>query len=218
MALKIIGTGFGRTGTMSLKMALEQIGFGKCYHMYELIQQPDDIIYFEKAQKGEQVNWDTLFEGYQSAVDMPIILFYKELINKYPDAKIIHTTRDPESWYTSFKSTILWAVKPSAGRIIKMLISLPFSKNKRKFFRVIRFNGEMITKLFGKDISKENVIKIYNDYNTEALNFLPKDRLLIYDIKTGWEPLCNFLNMAIPSTEFPKVNTTNEFISNVKGK
>lgn len=97
MALKVIGTGFGRTGTTSLKIALEQIGFGKCYHMYELLHHPEDLKYFLKARKKEPVDWDALFTGYLSGVDFPVILYYKELMEKYPDAKLIHTTRDPES-------------------------------------------------------------------------------------------------------------------------
>src|ERR1017187_9395420 len=100
MPLKVIGTGQGRTGTMSLKLALEELGFGKCYHMYVLIEEhPEDIVYFEKAEKGEQVNWLELFEGYNSAVDFPVIRYYKQIMEKYPDAKLIHTTRDAESWY-----------------------------------------------------------------------------------------------------------------------
>ncbi|MFI5172827.1 MAG: sulfotransferase family protein, partial [Chitinophagales bacterium] len=162
MALEVIGTGFGRTGTMSLKLALEELGFGKCYHMYELIEHPDDIVYFEKGEKGEEVDWDKLLTGYKSGVDFPIILFYKELMAKYPNARIIHTTRDPESWYKSFKSTILWAVKPSLGRILKMMVQLPFSKRKRKFLKVLQYNGRAIKNLFGKYVdSKEDIIRIY---------------------------------------------------------
>lgn len=218
MPLKVIGTGFGRTGTMSLKLALEQLGFGKCYHMYELIQNPSGISYFEKAQKGEQVNWDELFQGYQSAVDFPVILFYKELIAKYPDAKIIHTTRDTESWYKSFNDTILWATAPSFGRILKMMLRMPFSKPTRKLFKVLKYNGKTINDTFGKEgkTNKELVIKKYHDYNTDVMNFIPEERSLIYDVKTGWAPLCKFLNVPIPETDFPKSNSTQEFISNVK--
>src|SRR2546429_655515 len=100
MPLKVIGTGQGRTGTLSLKYALEHLGFGKCYHMLELIMHhPEHVIYFEKAERGEKVDWDEMFVGYQSAVDFPIIIYYEELIKRYPDAKIIHTMRDPESWF-----------------------------------------------------------------------------------------------------------------------
>ena len=218
MALKVIGTGFGRTGTMSLKLALEELGFGNCYHMYELIQHPGDLPYFEKAKKGEAVDWDELFNGYQSAVDFPIILFYEDLIKKYPDAKIIQTTRDPESWYKSFCDTILWAGNPSFLRKLKLGIRLPFSKHARKFLGVMKFNGSMIDEIFGKETknNKEHVISVYNQYNEKALNSIPKERSLIFDVKSGWEPLCKFLNVPVPSTPFPKVNTSEEFKTNVK--
>ncbi len=218
MALKVIGTGFGRTGTMSLKLALEELGFGNCYHMYELIKHPEELAYWEKAKKGETVDWDELFTGYQSGVDFPVILFYEELIKKYPDAKIIHTTREPESWYKSFQDTILWAVKPSLPRILKMLVQLPFSSHKRKFLQVLKFNGEMIDEMFGKDAknNKQHVIDVFNAYNKKVLETIPKERSLVFDIKSGWEPLCAFLNVPVPTTPFPKVNSSEEFKSNVK--
>ncbi len=218
MSLKVIGTGFGRTGTMSLKLALEELGFGRCYHMYELIQHPEDLHYFEAAQKKQDVNWDALFADCKSAVDFPIILFYKELIAKYPDAKIIHTTRDPASWYKSFRDTILWAGKPSPLRILKLAIRLPFSKRARQFLNVLKFNGNMVDQLFGKETknNQEHVIDCFNQYNQEVLNFIPMDRALIFDVKAGWEPLCKFLNVPVPDKPFPKTNSTEEFISNVK--
>ena len=127
MPIKVIGTGLGRTGTTSLKLALEQIGFGKCYHMKELFNDPSGLPHFLKAEKGEAPEWDTLFTGYLSAVDYPVARYYKQLLTKYPDAKVIHTTREPESWYNSCVNTIFWASKPSAGRILKMMVRMPFS-------------------------------------------------------------------------------------------
>lgn len=218
MALKVIGTGFGRTGTMSLKLALEELGFGNCYHMYELIKHPEELSYWEKAKKGEPVNWDELFTGYQSAVDFPAILFYEDLIKKYPEAKIIHTTREAESWYKSFRDTILWAVDPPFFRILKMAISLPFSKHRRKFLNVLKFNGKVMDEMFGKETKydKDHMIKIYNQYNEKVLNTIPKERSIVFDVKSGWEPLCKFLNVPVPSTPFPKVNSSEEFKTNVK--
>jgi len=216
MALQVIGTGQGRTGTTSLKAALEHLGFGKCYHMLELLNNPDQIVYFEKAEKGEKVNWDELFQGYHSAVDYPIIQFYKELIEKYPDAKVIHTTRDPEAWFKSISNTIFWATQPTPGRMLRMMIRLPFSSILRKRFRVIKFNGMMVGKIFGKDLKdKAKIIDYFNAYNRDVLNTVPKERLLIYDVKTGWEPLCQFLGVPVPSIPFPHSNTTNDFRHNV---
>ncbi|MDB5282260.1 MAG: sulfotransferase family protein [Bacteroidota bacterium] len=218
MALKVIGTGQGRTGTMSLKNALEQLGFGKCYHMYELIANtPEHIAYFQRAERGEQVDWDKMLQGFGSAVDFPIIQYYPQLIKKYPDAKIIHTMRDPESWFKSASDTILNVGRPGPLKMVKTLVQLPFSPKLRNRMKVFGYIGRMKKKEFGADVKdKATVIKRFNEWNERALKDLPKDRLLIYNVKDGWEPLCKFLNVPVPNTPFPKTNSTEEFIQQTK--
>lgn len=217
MALKVIGTGLGRTGTYSLKVALEQLGFGKCYHMAELFQHPEGVVYFEKAEKREEVDWDGLFEGYDCAVDYPVARYYKQLIAKYPEAKIIHTIRDPESWYQSASQTIIWASKPSLGRVLKMMFKLPFAPELRKQMPVLKFDGKLIDWEFGKDYkNKEKVIERYNQRNKEVINTVPKERLLVLDMKKGWGPLCEFLGVPMPDMPFPVTNSKDEFISRIK--
>jgi hypothetical protein len=218
MSLQVIGSGVGRTGTHSLKLALEQLGFNKCYHMMELFQHPEGLIYFQKAERGEAVDWDKLFEGYKSAVDYPVAKYYKQLIAAYPKAKIIHTIRDAESWYQSAVETIFWATKPSAGRMLKLLIKMPFSSTIRKRLPILKFDGEMMDNIFGRNLKdKQEVIRRYNAINEETLNYLPKDRSLVYEVKQGWEPLCNFLNVPVPATPFPKSNVRDEFKVRVAG-
>jgi hypothetical protein len=217
MALKIIGSGLGRTGTHSLKLALEQLGFGKCYHMFELLENPSGLSCFTDAENGKKPDWDKLFTGYLSAIDYPVARYYKQLISVYPDAKVIHTIRDPESWYQSCIETIFWASRPDASRIINMMVRLPFSKNLRNRFPVLKYNGMMLEREFGKDLKdKATVIKKYNERNEEVLATVPKERLLVFKSQEGWEPLCNFLNVPVPSTPYPKSNTKTEFIENVK--
>jgi hypothetical protein len=216
MSLQVIGSGVGRTGTHSLKLALEILGFGKCYHMEELLREPDRLVYFEQAEKGEAVEWDELFEGYNSAVDYPVARYYKQVINAYPNAKVIHTTRDAESWYNSAMETIFWASKPSFGRIFKMMIRMPFSSAIRERLPVLKYNGGLVDNTFGKDLkNKQEVIRRYNAINEETLNFIPKDRSLVYEVKSGWEPLCKFLNVPVPSVPFPRSNTRDQFRTNV---
>jgi hypothetical protein len=212
MSLKVIGTGMGRTGTHSLKMALEQLGFTKCYHMVELFNNPAGLSCFEKAEAGEAADWDTLFLGYTSAVDYPVARYYKQLIVKYPEAKIVHTMRDPESWYKSCVQTIFWASKPSPARILNMMVKMPFSPVLRKRLPVLKYNGKMLDNEFGSDLlNKNEVIKRFNARNEEVLNTVPKERLLVYNVKEGWGPLCSFLNIALPATPFPVSNTSEEF-------
>jgi hypothetical protein len=216
MALKIIGSGLGRTGTYSLKLALEQLGFTKCYHMAELFQHPEGVAEFEKAEKGGNANWDTLFSGYQSAVDYPVARYYKQLMQKYPDAKVIHTVRDPEQWYLSASETIIWASKPSLSRILKLMVKLPFSPALRKQMPVLQFNGKLIDLEFGKHYkNKEAVIRRFNEHNQTVMKTVPPERLLVFNAKEGWEPLCQFLNVAVPTVPFPQTNSRKEFLNRI---
>ncbi len=217
MSIKVFGSGLGRTGTHSLKLALEELGFGKCYHMVELFQHPEGLKYFEQAERGGKVDWDKLFEGYHSAVDYPVARYYKQLLTYYPDAKIVHTIRDAESWYRSASETIFWASKPSLLRILKLAMRLPFSPEVRNRLPVMKFNGKLLDSEFGKDLmNKEKVIERFNKHNEEVIKLIPKERMLIFDPKSGWDPLCRFLNVPVPAVPFPKSNTKEDFLQRVK--
>lgn len=217
MSLQVIGSGLGRTGTYSLKLALEQLGFNKCYHMAELFQHTEGVVQFENAESNKPVDWDKLFDGYTSAVDYPVARYYKQLMQKYPQAKIIHTIRDEESWYQSASKTIIWASKPSVGRILKLMIKLPFSPVLRKQIAVLKFNGKLIDREFGSDYkNKESVIAHYRQHNEEVMKTVPPERLLVYNVRDGWEPLCKFLNVPVPTQPFPKTNSREEFIGRIK--
>jgi len=223
MSLKVIGTGLGRTGTYSLKLAIEQLGVGKCYHMVELFQQPERLKYFKKAEKGEKVNWNELFDGYKAAVDYPVARYYKQITEFYPEAKVIHTLRDPEEWYESASDTIFWASKPYSLRILKLAVHLPFSSEARRRIPVLMYNRKLSELEFGKDLeNKEKVIKRYNKHYEEVIKTIPDDRLLLFDPKSGWEPLCRFLKLPVPLIPYPKSNTRKEFLDRVniigKGK
>lgn len=207
----------GRTGTHSLKEALEHLGFGKCYHMVELLKNPSQLTYFTDAESGKTPDWDNLFQGYQSAIDYPVARYYKQLMEFYPDAKIIHTTRDPNSWYQSCMETIFWASKPDLSRKLNMIIRLPFNSGVRNRFPVLLNNGSLMDKEFGKDLNnKERVLQSFHRHTEEVLATVPKERLLVYKVQEGWEPLCKFLNVPVPNTPFPKSNSKAEFIENVK--
>lgn len=217
MSLKVIGTGLGRTGTHSLKLAIEQLGIGKCYHMVELFQQPERLKYFKKAEKGEKVNWNELFDGYKAAVDYPVARYYKQITDFYPEAKVIHTLRDPEEWYESASATIFWASKPYSLKILKLAVHLPFSSEARRRIPVLLYNRKLSDWEFGKDLNnKKKVIEKYNDHYKEVKNIITKERLLLFDPKEGWEPLCRFLNVPVPSEPYPRSNTREEFLNRVK--
>ena len=123
MTLKVIGAGFGRTGTQSLKVALEELGFGKCYHMQEVMRNPSHFKKWAEIMEGGKADWDALFEGYQSGADWPLAAYYKELMVAYPDAKVILTVRDPERWYESI-STTLYQFGKRFGKYFKFIPSV----------------------------------------------------------------------------------------------
>jgi hypothetical protein len=202
MALKVIGSGFGRTGTMSLKLALDQIGLGPCYHMVEVFKNPAaPDMWSAAADDPAHADWATIFDGYTSTVDWPNATYYKELADAYPDAKVVHTERDAEDWYASTQATIFVDRGPPDA-------DAPFP---RMFGKVIRslFDGRMH--------DKDHVIGVYNAHNARVRETIPADRLLIYHVADGWEPLCEFLGVPVPEGGTPKVNSREEFAAMVAG-
>ncbi|MCB0726151.1 MAG: sulfotransferase [Ignavibacteria bacterium] len=217
MSLKIIGSGLGRTGTFSLKLALEILGFGKCYHMTELYQNPSGVKFFNDAEKGENVEWDKLFNGYNSAVDYPVARYYKKISTYYPDAKIIHTIRDPEEWYKSASATIFPAGNPFSRNILKLAVHLPFSIQAMKRIPVLMYNRKLSQLEFGKDLkNKDKVISEFNFHTEDVIRTIPKDKLLVFDVRSGWLPLCEFLDVSVPEVPFPVSNSREEFFEKVK--
>lgn len=197
MALKVIGAGFGRTGTMSLKLALEALGLGRCYHMVEVFQTPGAPQAWTDAAEGKEVDWDAMFDGFGAAVDFPVCAFYRELAAHYPDAKVILTERDPESWFASTQATIF-------GQAIH-----------DRLHAVPEF-GRMITALFdrtfnGRVNDHDYTIAVYQRHNAQVRRDIPAERLLVYNPVQGWGPLCTFLGVPVPDTAFPHTNTREEF-------
>ena len=213
MSLKVIGAGFGRTGTMSLKHALEDLGFGPCYHMIELTNDPEKVVYWEKAARGKPEALENLFDCYQSVTDFPGCLFYEELLAMYPHARVILTVREPEAWFQSASKTIFKSY-PSLRQFITILSGYAFRRRIRLLMRV----GWLINKLiFNRTFkfqfrNKKRAIEIYEAHNKRVIQNVPSDQLLVYDISQGWEPLCNFLGVPVPDHEFPMTNRSDHFI------
>lgn len=202
--LKVIGAGFGRTGTESLKIALEQLGFGKCYHAFEIL--PEHLPEWKKLQRGEIPDYDLLFNGFQSCTDFPAALYYKELIKQYPNAKVVLTVRDPEKWYDSASKTIFRRLPDFILALIRFFGL--FLKGAQVFPDIHIQIGDLIREdLFkGRINDREHTISIFNVWNEEVKKTVPADRLLVFEVKDGWESLCNFLGVPVPSTPFPHSN------------
>jgi hypothetical protein len=198
MSLKVIGAGFGRTGTSSLKEALEMLGFGPCHHMIEVFMHPEQVPLWDRAAIGEMTNWEEIFHSYQSSCDWPSCYFYKDLAAFYPQAKVILSLRDAKSWYRSVDSTI--------GRHLKAAAEGKPGGPPGKFA------GTIISKnTFHNDFSEANMIAVFERHNDEVRRAIPRDRLLVFEAKDGWEPLCAFLGVPVPDAPYPRNNTTEEF-------
>ncbi|MEY2665732.1 MAG: hypothetical protein RLZZ480_837 [Candidatus Parcubacteria bacterium] len=213
MSLKVLGVGQPRTGTNTLKCALDILGFGPCYHMYRLIEEhPEEITYFKDARDGKPVRWEHLFSKCPSGVDFPISLFYESLLTEYPNTKFILTTRDAEAWHKSISATVFKASQPTPTKMLQTLIQAIYTPSVRKRLPVLAYAGRMIKEFYGPDLTnKETVLQKFHAWNERVTHTIPASQLLIYDVKNGWEPLCAFLGVPIPDTPFPVTNSTREF-------
>jgi hypothetical protein len=199
MGLKVVGAGFGRTGTLSLKEALEKLGFGPCYHMFEVITRPDHIEMWHRRAFGAPIDWDLLFKDFQSTVDWPAASYWRELADYYPEAKVLLSLRDPESWYKSVTETIYQGMK--------MRIPENASEPRRRQMEMVR--KLVLQDTFGGDFEdKSHAIEVYNRHNETVRRSIPPGSLLVFEAKQGWEPLCSFLGVPVPDEPFPHLNDT----------
>lgn len=201
MSLSVIGAGLSRTGTLSLKLALEYLGFGPCYHAENAFERgyleslPAWCLW-ERALDHQSVDWDEIFNGFRSTTDIPGCLFYRELAKKYPSAKVILPVRDPNAWFDS----------------IQVLLSPEFFAVNRSFPSWSML-GKLLTTAFGDRINdRDSMIESYERHNAGVCRVIPADRLLLYDLRQGWAPLCEFLGVPIPDIPFPKTNTTADVV------
>lgn len=201
MSLEVIGAGFGRTGTLSLKLALERLGFGPCYHMLEVLAHPAHDPVWHAATRGERVDWDALFDGYGSAVDWPVAAFWRELSNHYPEAKFVLSVRDPLEWHRSVMETIF-----------KALSSTPDPGNRDACVHRAMTRELILDRTFdGQLADARYAIEVYERHNRAVQDALSKTRLLVHRSVDGWEPLCTFLDRSVPDEPFPHRNTRTEF-------
>jgi hypothetical protein len=206
MALKIIGSGFGRTGTLSLKQALEILDFGPCHHMEEVLGHPEQVPHWQAIAARKPVNWDVVFAGYRSQVDWPGAHAWRELAVAYPQAKVIHTVRPEEQWWKSFSATI--------GVLLAGYKDMPAPPHVRDMMDAAR---EMVLVQTMGAADRESCLAAYRRRTDEVRAAIAPERLLVFDVAQGWEPLCRFLGVSAPATPFPRVNSTEQFWELVKG-
>ncbi len=213
MSIKIIGAGLPRTGTNTLKQSLEMLGYSKTYHMKELIVHPEDLHHWLTLENNETPNWDELYEGFQATVDFPAYPWYKEHMERYPDAKVIMTVRPFEGWYKSIKSTIWTAGPQTLFQKLGMLVKLAFNPRLRSVIKCVKLAKRMIfaKHLEGRFEDKAFAEKVFNKHMEDVKAYVPADKLLVYDVRDGWGPLCAFLNVPEPTEELPHLNKKENF-------
>jgi len=209
MALKVIGAGFGRTGTLSMKAELERLGYRKCHHMTEVFSSAAQVDHWHAIALGETPDWDAIFEGYEASVDFPSSAYWRELAAHYPDAKVVLTLRDADSWYESARQTI-WAITLAMPGWAKLLVP-----RARKIDTMVR---TLIWKNVFDDRFEDaaHAKAVYARHIEEVKAALPPERLLVMHVKEGWGPLCAFLGHELPDTPFPRVNDTAAFQKRIR--
>jgi Sulfotransferase domain len=194
MTLEVVGAGPGRTGTASLKVALEMLGLGRCYHMGEVMRDPSASDRWAAAAKGAP-DWDLIFDGYAAAVDYPAAKFWRELADYYPQSKVLLSVRDANGWFDSVHETIF------SPRIREWIGNTPFAE-----FMHLTVHGP-----FGDRIDDRAFMVDYFEKHVAAVKAaIPPERLLVYEVKQGWGPLCEFLGLPEPAEPFPRVNSRAE--------
>jgi hypothetical protein len=200
MGLNVIGSGFGRTGTMSTKMALEQLGLGPCHHMVEVMQNPDQPAHWKARAEGAELDWADVFKGYASQVDFPGASVWQELAIAFPEARVIHTERPEEEWWASYSATI--------GKFFEHRESLPLPPPIAAIFETM--DRLLVDGVMGGS-DKDSAIAAYRRNNEKVRATIPADRLLVFTPSDGWGPLCDFLGVPVPAGNFPRSNAREEF-------
>lgn len=219
MSIKVIGAGFPRTGTTTLKSALQTLGYNETYHFKDLIAKPDKLKHWEELENNGATDFQALFDGYEATVDFPGYPYYKILMEQYPDAKVILSKRDFDKWYESVNKTIWKAGPQNILAKIVLLIKMTFNQNLKKTFKCIKFmrNTFLIKQFGGQFASKEVAKEVFEKHIEDVIAFVPKDKLLVFEPSEGWQPLCEFLNRPIPEEDFPHLNKKENFHQMVKG-
>ncbi len=206
MALQVIGAGVGRTGTYSLKLAINRLGLGPCHHMEEVLHDMPRHVPLWSAAVADKPDWSQIYDGYRSAVDWPTACFFRELAKEFPSAKFVLTQRDPEKWASSFAATIYKLLEGRDQAPEEMRAWLDMAKD------VIARTG------FPPDLDHDRLMNAFIAHNDAVRQAIPARQLLVFEVRQGWEPLCAFLGTPVPDEDFPRTNHREEFWDRVNGK
>ncbi|MBO2453050.1 sulfotransferase family protein [Actinomadura barringtoniae] len=206
----VIGAGLPRTGTTSMKAALDRLGFGPCHHMFEIIAHPEQVDRWLPLAYGKPVDWDAVLAGYNATHDWPSGFFWRELAGAYPEAKVVLTVRDPDRWAISFKTLMrngAAAVDPDG---VPENAAPMFRGMQRMRPLLDRMRNETFDLESGRAEDMPDAVAVagYQRHIERVRAGLPPERLLVFDVREGWEPLCGFLGVDVPDEPFPHLNDT----------
>jgi hypothetical protein len=196
--LRIVGAGLGRTGTLSLKLALEKLLGAPCYHMVEVFARPGHIAAWHEAAQGGATDWHRLFRGYAAVVDWPACSFYRELMDVFPDAVVLLSTRDAQSWWRSAHATIFPSIRNAPPEWRAMVLGIFAS----------RFTDALE--------DRDACIAAYERHNAEVRRVVPPGRLVEWTAADGWAPVCKALSLPVPAEPFPHANSTEDFLARIE--
>lgn len=206
MSLQVLGVGLHRTGSLSVKVALERLGFGPCYHGFEYVRRRDHVALWQKAIDTDgAIDWDELFGSYRAAFDWPMIAFWDKVTAGYPEAKVLLTYRDEDSWYRSHSES---------------LQALAHGVESQSFTHPVDLAGftiidTLLRRMFDDRLfDADHCRSVFRAHYQRVRDTIPADRLLVYQAADGWEPLCRFLGVPIPDEPFPRLNVRSVFIHN----
>jgi Sulfotransferase domain len=204
MTLRVVGAGLGRTGTHSLKIALEQLLGAPCYHMLEVLTHPESVAVWQDAVDGKPVDWPAVMNGYASAVDWPVVAFWPELADTFPDAVVLLSTRSSaQAWWKSANETIF--------AVTRRGIEGDANPEMRAHLHMIEGLFDRFTPAWNADDGGEAARRAYDEHNAHVRSTVPASRLVDWQPGDGWEPICRALDLPVPDEPFPHVNTTDEF-------
>jgi hypothetical protein len=212
--MKVIGAGLPRTGTLSQKVALEMLGFGPCYHMVNILTNLPLSHAWETAMDGD-ADWEGIFGEHESTVDWPGSFFYRELADAYPDAKVVLSVRDPEAWEKSMRTTIWDTIY---GQSVAAQVSKARELVDPEWQHYIRLMGRMWAAqgiFSGPEIQPGQLAQAITRYQEQVQRNIPADRLLVWSVGDGWEPLCRFLEVDVPDTPFPRLNDSKMYVDRI---
>jgi hypothetical protein len=207
MALKVIGAGFGRTGTLSTYSALNQLGL-RCYHGLEMIANEANRSHLDfwlrvaNTPAGTKHDWNEVFAKYAAAVDNPACCVWRELLEAYPDAKVLLTLhpRGPAAWFESTIDTIYFTENLWQFQVLRWVT--PWGRKLGDLFRKLIWERN----LKGTMPDRDRAIARYEQHIEEVKAAVPAERLLVFSVDQGWEPLCKFLGLPVPGRPFPNIN------------